>query len=136
MTWRHRRPRVAAAALVMWLQASLALAGDAEKARELFQQGSVFFDTGQFAKAIEVWQRGYEEKQDPGFLYNMAQAYRLSGDARKAVFFYKSFLRNSPKTNQRQEVEEKIAALQKQIAAEDRAAPPVASPAVPAATDS
>src|SRR6185369_12288582 len=42
-------------------------------------------------------------------------------------------LRNSPKTNQRQEVEEKIAALQKQIAAEERAAPPVAPPPVPVA---
>ena len=144
MTGRLRRT----VALVTWLQASAvvsplvspALAADPEKARELFQQGSVFFDTGQFAKAIEVWQRGYEEKQDPGFLYNMAQAYRLSGDARKAVFFYKSFLRNSPKTNQRQEVEEKIATLQKQIAAEDRAAAagpvaPVAPPPVPAASE-
>lgn len=148
MTWRHRRERtwvrVAAsgAVLMVWLHSPAAWAGDPEKARELFQQGSVFFDTGQFAKAIEVWQRGYEEKQDPGFLYNMAQAYRLSGDPRKAVFFYKSFLRNSPKTNQREEVEEKLATLQKQIAAEDRAAaerpapPQVAPPPAPAATAS
>jgi hypothetical protein len=117
------------------LQAPAVWAGDPEKARELFQQGSVYFDSGQFGKAIEVWQRGYEEKQDPGFLYNMAQAYRLSGDPRKAVFFYKSFLRNSPKTSQRQEVEEKLATLQKQIAAEDRAAAerpgPPAAPVAP-----
>jgi hypothetical protein len=126
---------------VAWPSGS-ARAGDPQKAKELFRQGSVFFDTGQFARAIEVWQRAYEEKQDPGFLYNIGQAYRLAGDPRKAVFFYKSFLRNSPKSDQRQEVEGKIAALQKQIAAEDQrtgtpvtplGAPPSAAAGAPVA---
>ena len=87
---------------------------DAEKARQLFQQGSKYYDLGQFDKAIEAWQQGYDQKPDPGFLYNIAQAYRQKQDAAKAIFFYKGYLRNSPKAHNRAEVEQKIAALQKQ----------------------
>ena len=94
---------------------------DAEKARQLFQQGSKYYDLGQFDKAIEAWQQGYDQKPDPGFLYNIAQAYRQKQDAAKAIFFYKGYLRNSPKAHNRAEVDQKIAALQKQL---DAGAPP------------
>src|SRR6185436_13409423 len=96
-------------------------AQDAEKARQLFQQGSKYYDLGQFDKAIEAWQQGYDQKPDPGFLYNIAQAHRQKQDPAKAIFFYKGYLRNSPKAHNRVEVEKKIAELQKQI---DSGAPP------------
>src|SRR6476469_6835022 len=88
------------AALVA-LAAGPAQAEDAEKARQLFQQGSKYYDVGQFDKAIEAWQQGYDQKPDPGFLYNIAQAYRQKQDAAKAIFFYKGYLRNSPKAKNR-----------------------------------
>jgi hypothetical protein len=96
------------------ISAAPARAQDAEKARQLFQQGSKYYDLGQFDKAIEAWQQGYDQKPDPGFLYNIAQAYRQKQDAAKAIFFYKGYLRNSPKAHNRAEVEQKIAQLQKQ----------------------
>lgn len=102
------------AALIAFAAAP-AQAQDAEKARQLFQQGSKYYDLGQFDKAIEAWQQGYDQKPDPGFLYNIAQAYRQKQDANKAIFFYKGYLRNSPKAHNRAEVEQKIAALQKQL---------------------
>jgi len=106
--------QVAIVALVAW-SAAPARAQDAEKARQLFQQGSKYYDLGQFDKAIEAWQAGYDQKPDPGFLYNIAQAYRQKQDATKAIFFYKGYLRNSPKAHNRTEVEQKIAQLQKQL---------------------
>ena len=108
------------AALIAFAAAP-AQAQDAEKARQLFQQGSKYYDLGQFDKAIEAWQQGYDQKPDPGFLYNIAQAYRQKQDAAKAIFFYKGYLRNSPKAHNRAEVDQKIAALQKQL---DAGAPP------------
>jgi len=114
---------VVVAALVA-LAAAPAQAQDAEKARQLFQQGSKYYDLGQFDKAIEAWQQGYDQKPDPGFLYNIAQAYRQKQDATKAIFFYKGYLRNSPKAHNRAEVEQKIAALQKQLDAGTSANPP------------
>ena len=106
--------------LVVW-GAPTARADDAQKARELFTQGNTYFDIGQFDKAIDAWQSGYQLKNDPGFLYNIAQAYRTMGDAQKAVFFYKRYLSNSPKARNRAEVEQKIEALQKQLSVQEQA---------------
>jgi len=102
---------------------------DTTRAKELFQQGTTLFDLGEFDKAIDAWQQGYKEKPDPGFLYNIGQAYRLKGDSAKAIFFYRGYLRNSPKAANRADIEAKIAALQKS-AGEPK---PAATPAVPVA---
>src|SRR6266700_598089 len=98
--------------------ASVARADDAQRAKELYEEGTRYFDLGQFDKAIDAWQAGYREKADPRFLYNSAQAYRLAGDTNKAIFFYKGYLRNAPKASNRAEVEQKVQALQKQAAEE------------------
>jgi len=117
--------------------ATPARADDAEHAKELFQQGTTLFNIGEFDKAIEAWQDGYKAKPDPGFLFNIAQAYRLKGDGQKAIFFYRGYLRNSPQAKNRADVEAKIAALQKALA--DKAAgttapPPSTSTPPPAST--
>jgi hypothetical protein len=98
-----------------------ARADDAQQARDLFTQGNTFYDLGQFDRAIDAWQKGYQLKNDPGFLYNIAQAYRVMEDAQKAIFFYKRYLSNAPKAHNRDEVEQKIDALQKQLSAQDQA---------------
>jgi hypothetical protein len=127
--WFRRLARIAIVAVfstltTLALGATPAAAQDAEKARQLFQQGSKYYDLGQFDKAIEAWQQGYDQKPDPGFLYNIAQAHRQKQDAAKAIFFYKGYLRNSPKAHNRVEVEKKIAELQKQL---DAGTPPPAT---------
>ena len=129
MTLAILRCRVAFLAALVALIPVPARAGDPQHAKEMFQQGSVYFDLGEFDKAIDIWQRGYEEKQDPGFLYNIAQSYRLSHRPRKAVFFYKSFLRNSPDAPNRREIEQKIAAQEKLISTEERGKPDAPEPA-------
>jgi hypothetical protein len=101
--------------------ATTARADDDQKARDLFTQGNTYFDLGQFDKAIDAWQNGYQLKNDPGFLYNIAQAYRTMGDAQRAIFFYKRYLSNSPKAHNRSEVEQKIEALQKQLSVQEQA---------------
>ena len=108
-----------------------AYADDAQRAKDLFTEGTRYFDLGQFDKAIDAWQAGYREKPDAVFLYNIAQAYRLGGDLSKAIFFYKGFLRNSPKAHNRTEVEQRIAGLQKQLAEQEaaKAARPPSAPA-------
>jgi hypothetical protein len=117
---------VLALALASVLLATPARADDAAQAKELFQQGTTLFNVGEFDKAIEAWQDGYKAKPDPGFLFNIAQAYRLKGDNQKAIFFYRGYLRNSPKAANRADVEARIAALQKAV--NDKASPPVAAP--------
>ena len=126
--------RAGSLALLLSLFAGPAAADDPRRAKELFQEGTTFFDVGQFDKAIEAWQAGYKAKPDPGFLYNIAQAYRISGDPHKAIFFYRGYLRNSPNAENRVEVEQKIATLQKQAAELDKnKQPALAIPAPPPA---
>jgi hypothetical protein len=122
MAVRACRFLVALVAIVLVASnATTARADDAQKARELFTQGNTYFDLGQFDKAIDAWQNGYQLKNDPGFLYNIAQAYRTMGDAQKAIFFYKRYLSNSLKARNRSEVEQKIEALQKQLSVQEQA---------------
>ena len=123
------------AAVSITFSAGPARADDADQARDLFTQGNTLFDIGQFDKAIDAWQRGYQLKNDPGFLYNIAQAYRTMGDAQKAIFFYKRYLSNAPKAHNRAEVEQKIDALSKQLAAQEqnRESPPT-GPTAPGVT--
>ncbi len=111
--------------------ASSARADDPQRAKELYQEGTRFFDLGQFDKAIDAFQSGYREKPDPIFLYNIAQAYRLAGDANKALFFYKGYLRNSPKAHNRADVEQKIQALQKQVGESGQGGAPAPHPTSP-----
>jgi hypothetical protein len=119
-----------ALALVVFPLAARA-ADDTQRAKELFQEGTTLFNLGEFDKAIEAWQEGYKAKPDPGFLYNIGQAYRLKGDPTKAIFFYRGYLRNAPKAPNRAEIEAKIAALQKEVNEHPAAPPPAPSTAPP-----
>jgi tetratricopeptide (TPR) repeat protein len=96
-------------------------------ARRHFQDGSKAFSLGEFEAAIKEYRAAYNAKPDPAFLYNIAQAYRLAGDAGQAVFFYKSYLHNLPEAPNRQEVEERIVALEPLVARSKT--PTVAEPA-------
>ena len=44
--------------------------------------------------------RPTSSKNDPAFLYNLAQSYRLAGDAEQALHFYRTYLRYVPKARQ------------------------------------
>jgi hypothetical protein len=123
-------------ALTLVLAAALAVlpavarAEDMQRAKEYFQQGTTYFNLGDFDKAIDAFQEAYKAKPDPLFLYNIGQAYRLKGDASKAIFFYRGYLRNSPKAPNRAEIEAKIAALQKDLN-EGKASTPAPPPVTP-----
>lgn len=99
-----------------------ALAGDdaTEQARKHYQEAEKQFDLGMWDAAIAEFAKAYELRPDPIFLFNMAQAYRRAGNARRAIDLYKNYLIKVPKTPQRSEVEERIRNLQKQLDEEER----------------
>jgi hypothetical protein len=103
-------------ALVLAL-ASPALGADGatEQARQHYEIGTQQYDLGHWDDAIREFEKAYELRPDPSFLYNLAQAYRRKGDYRRALDLYKNYLVKVPKTPQRAEIEERINSLQKQI---------------------
>jgi iron complex outermembrane receptor protein len=86
-----------------------------KKARDAYIYGTTYFNLEQWDKAIATWENGYKLKPDPNFLYNIAQAYRRAGNLQKALEFYKSYLRDSPKARNKSEVLQRIAELEKSL---------------------
>jgi tetratricopeptide (TPR) repeat protein len=105
----------------------------AVEAKKHYEEGTKAFNLGEYPRAIAEFKATYNAKPDPLLLYNIAQSYRLAGDANQALFFYKSFLRNMPAATNRKEVEGRIKALEKQVAEQkkDPGATAVASPVAP-----
>jgi tetratricopeptide (TPR) repeat protein len=137
---RAKLALLVSASLVMGLALHMRVArGDdpaTEEAREHFRKGQQFFDVGRWDEAASEFEKAYAIRSDPTFLFNMAQAYRRKGDAKRAIDLYKNYLIKAPKSPQRAEVEERIKALQQQLEEAGYAVkppPPAVSPP-PAAT--
>ncbi len=100
-----------------------------EQARQHYESGTRNYDLGRWDEAIADYEKAYELRPDPSFLYNLAQTCRRKGDAKRALELYKNYLRKDPSSPQREDVEEKIAALQKQV--DEAATRPAVEPAAP-----
>jgi tetratricopeptide (TPR) repeat protein len=61
-----------------------------------FQRGSAHYEAGEYAKAIEAFEKGRRLDPHPDFLYAEAQAYRRSGDCARAISLYQAFLATHP----------------------------------------
>jgi tetratricopeptide (TPR) repeat protein len=123
----------AALTLSVVLLAGVARAGDpkAEQARAHFQQGDTFFKLDKYAQALQEFEQAYLAKQDPSFLYNIAQCHRLMGNKVEAIRFYKRYLNDAPSAANRPVAEKHIRDLEAARDAEEMtgAHPPPASPA-------
>jgi hypothetical protein len=92
-----------------------------EEARRHFKSGQKLFELGHWDEAAREFEAAYAARSDPALLYNLAQAYRRKGEARRALDLYKNFLIKVPDAPQRPEVEKRIIALQRQIDRDERA---------------
>ena len=125
--------------VVLLLLGGVARADDTADAKRLFMSGTRHFDLTEYEAALNDYKEGYRKKDDPVFLYNIAQCYRLLNKNDDALRFYRSYLRRQPDAANHAEVEHKIEALQQAIAAQEqaRSTPPTATlrpGEVPAAT--
>lgn len=94
---------------------------DIAAAREHYKAGTRAYDLGQYQEAVREYEAAYKLRDDPAILFNIGQANRLAGDNASALRSYLSFLRRVPRAPNRDEVEEKIAELQKLIDQQARA---------------
>jgi hypothetical protein len=72
---------------------------NASAAAALYDEGKRHFDIGEYAQAIASWKQSYLRSSAPLLLFNIAQAYRLSGNCAQANRFYLNYRRveNHPK---------------------------------------
>jgi tetratricopeptide (TPR) repeat protein len=80
-----------------------ALADDptAPTAEALYIEGQTAYDHADYPTAIAKWQASYELSGESTLLFNLAQAYRLSGDCASALSTYKQFVTIDPTADQR-----------------------------------
>ena len=102
-----------------------------KQAKALYDKGTLHFNLGEYAAAIEHYKEAYRIVANPYFLYNIAQAARLSGDLRQALTFYRSFLNALPDASNRAEIQTRITELEEAIRKDDesrRASPTAVKP--------
>jgi tetratricopeptide (TPR) repeat protein len=99
----------------------VAHADDTAEAKRLYLSGTKHFNLAEYDAALNDFKDGYRHKDDPVFLYNIAQCYRLLNKNQEAITFYKSYLNNAPDAPNRSEVLNKISELEQAIAAQEKA---------------
>jgi len=103
--------------------AALSLPARAEDTwKQHYERGATLFDLEKYPDAAKEFETAYEMKQNPAFLFNIGQSYRLAGKAEKAIGFYKTYLRKQPAAANRAEVEARIAELEKLVEQQRKAA--------------
>jgi len=91
-------------------------------AKRHFYRGQRLFDLRRFKQALAEYEKAYEAKQLPAFLFNIGQCYYNLGDFESALFSYRRFLTLSPNTPKRRAVEKLIVKLELELEESRKAA--------------
>jgi len=111
---------VGAMMLVAAPAAAQSSAADSE-ARALFERAQGHYRAGEHRSALALYLEAYELRQLPGFLFNIAQCYRLLGDSERAVHYLRSYLTAAPDAANRDVARELLEMAQRDI---ERKKPP------------
>jgi tetratricopeptide (TPR) repeat protein len=96
-----------------------------------YEKATRAYDVQKYSEAVDEYQKAYEIGGDPAMLYNVAQSYRLADQPSDALRFYRRYLQRSPNARNREDVERKIAEMEKIVDARRKAAAAVPPPAAP-----
>jgi tetratricopeptide (TPR) repeat protein len=81
-------------------------------ARRHFERGEKLFALGKFDEALDEYQKAFDAKPIPDFLFNIGQCYRNLGDYDQAIFSFKKYLKLEPEAPNKEAVEALIADLE------------------------
>jgi hypothetical protein len=117
-------PRILLVAVALAVSAPAYAAPPAEdanaaQARLHYQKAASLYELGRYAEAIPEYEAAFQLKNDPAFLYNLAQCHRLAGNPEQALHFYRRYLVKDPKDTKpalRADAESRITQLEKLIA--------------------
>ena len=85
-------------------------------AKRHYDRGEKLFALGKFDEALDEYQKAFDAKPLPGFLFNIGQCYRNLGETDSAIFTYKKFLKLDPDAPNREKVEATIEKLEEEKA--------------------
>jgi tetratricopeptide (TPR) repeat protein len=120
--------RLAALLLLMALPAAAAPPDPATvRAKELFTHAEALYALTKYDQALAEYEKAYETKPLPGFLFNIGQCHKNLGNYDKALHFYRAYLERDPGARNRALVESLIAETTEQARAHP-AEPPAPQP--------
>jgi tetratricopeptide (TPR) repeat protein len=93
---------------------------DAVVARDHYKKGTLLYDLRRYREAAREYEAAYEASEDVALLFNIGQAFRLAGDYDQALASYLAFLRRSPRSSNRAEIEARIREMKELIAQQRR----------------
>jgi len=120
---------VAILCCAMAVQVGSARADDTASAKQQFDEGRKLYNVGDYADALQRFKRAYLIREDPVFIYNIAQCHRQLGQTKEALIFYRRYLSASPKAANRDQVERTISELEHASPVPAAAAPKEPPPA-------
>jgi len=77
-------------------------------AKRHFDRGEKLFALGKFDEALDEYQKAFDAKPIPDFLFNIGQCYRNLGDYQQAIFSFKKYLKLEPDASDKDKVEKLI----------------------------
>lgn len=136
-------PRLLLALFVIAAAVRPAAADDAatRDAKRHFERGEKLYALARFGEALDEYQKAFDARPIPDFLFNIGQCYRNLGDYDSAIFSYRKYLTLAPDAANRAQVEQLIDELKDRKDRSDtrrlglspvRAAPAPAPPATDA----
>jgi hypothetical protein len=93
---------------VLVLAMSNAYADDKAKAKKLYDEGLKHYNVAEYPDAIKAWKEAYLLSKKPLLLFNIGQAFRLSGDCKQALVFYDSYQREEPSPKNQDELDKAL----------------------------
>ena len=94
-SWRKLGIEVLIIVCFLWMQVSLSYAGKLmdPKAVEWIQGGNRYCDTGEYDKAVELYEKALNHYNVPDAAYNLGVTYEINlHDPEKAIYYYRRFL--------------------------------------------
>jgi tetratricopeptide (TPR) repeat protein len=103
------------------LAARVAVADDPDlrTAKRHFERGEKLYALAKFREALDEYQKAFDAKPIPDFLFNIGQCYRNLGDYDSAIFSYRKYLKLAPDAPNRDKVEQLISDLEAKQAQSD-----------------
>lgn len=77
-------------------------------AKRHFDRGEKLFALGKFDDALDEYQKAFDAKPLPDFLFNIGQCYRNLGDYQQAIFSFKKYLKLEPDAPDKDKVDKLI----------------------------
>jgi len=98
-------------------------------AKQAYERATAAFGLGHYKKAGAAYEEAFALKPDPALLFNAAQAYRLGGDAERALELYRNYVRIYGLEGAGESAQEQIEALTHLVASQKQSAAGAASAA-------